>query len=174
MSLSRDRVVLEPWHETYAEGLRAACAEDNAIWEIYPICLSGEHFDASLDNFLSRPNWIHFVVLDGDRVVGMTNFINPDAKNGVVEIGGTYIAPSVRGSGFNRMMKTLMIEHAFAQGYRRIELRVDLRNTRSQRAVEKLGAVREGVLRKNMITWTGHLRDTVVFGLLKDEWVAVR
>lgn len=168
--LARGPVVLEPWSEDHAEGLRAACVEDSEIWDIYPISFQRPHFDASHALYRSRPNWVNFVVLDQDRVVGMTNYINADPVNGVVEIGGTYIAPSVRGSGFNGTMKALMIDHAFAEGYRRIEFRVDLRNTRSQRAVEKLGAVREGVLRANMITWTGHVRDTVVFGLLKDEW----
>lgn len=170
VKLSHGPVVLEPWSDAYREGLRAACAEDAEIWEIYPICLSGDHFDQHLPLFLSRPNWVHFAVRDAAGVVGMTSYINPDPRNGVVEIGGTYIAPRVRGGVFNRTMKALMIEHAFAEGFRRIEFRVDLRNGRSQRAVEKLGAVREGLLRKNMITWTGHVRDTVVFGLLQEEW----
>ena len=99
----------------------------------------------------------------------MTNFINPDAF-GVVEIGGTYISPSVRGTGFNRGMKKLLVEHAFANGFTRIEFRVDTRNTRSMAAVAKLGAAREGTLRRNRVTWTGYVRDTAIFGLLRDEW----
>ena len=99
----------------------------------------------------------------------MTNYINPDAS-GVVEIGGTYISPSVRGTGFNRQMKTLMIEHAFAEGFTRIEFRVDTRNIRSMAAVSKLGAAHEGTLRRNRVTWTGYVRDTAIFGLLRDDW----
>lgn len=168
--LSREPVGLAPWSDEDREGLRAACAEDPDIWEIYPICLFGAHFDQQLPPLLASPNRVIFAARDDAGVVGMTSYINPDPRNGVVEIGGTYIAPRVRGGAFNRTMKALMIEHAFAEGFRRIEFRVDLRNTRSQRAVEKLGAVREGLLRKNMITWTGHVRDTVVFGLLREEW----
>ena len=104
-----------------------------------------------------------------DTVVGMTRFINPD-EHGVVEIGGTYIAPSVRGTGFNGVMKKLLLDHAFACGYRKVEFRVDTRNTRSMAAVLKLGATQEGVLRKNRVTWTGYERDTAVFGLLREEW----
>jgi RimJ/RimL family protein N-acetyltransferase len=99
----------------------------------------------------------------------MTSFINPDV-HGVVEIGGTYIEPSVRGTGFNHAMKKLMIHHAFACGYRRIEFRVDTRNQRSAAAVRKLGAQLDGVLRKNVVTWTGYVRDTYVFSLFEDEW----
>ena len=101
----------------------------------------------------------------------MTSYINPD-EQGVVEIGGTYISPGVRGSNFNLTMKRLLIEHAFNCGYRRIEFRVDVRNKRSQRAVLKLGAKQDGILRKNKVTWTGHIRDTAVFSIFEDEWQA--
>ncbi|MBL0966530.1 MAG: GNAT family N-acetyltransferase, partial [Blastomonas sp.] len=106
-----------------------------------------------------------------DSVVGMSNYINPDARNHVVEIGGTYVEPAARGAaGVNTRMKRLMIDHAFAQGFTRIEFRVDARNLRSQAAVRKLGAVHEGTLRHNRITWTGYVRDTCVFGLLESDW----
>jgi len=64
----------------------------------------------------------------------------------------------------------MMIGRAFDTGFRRIEFRVDRRNLRSQVAVTKLGAVREGILRADRITWNGHVRDTVLFAILKDEW----
>ena len=63
-----------------------------------------------------------------------------------------------------------MLERAFACEYRRVQFCVDIRNARSQAAMKKLGAVREGVLRADRITWTGHVRDTVLFAILKDEW----
>lgn len=63
-----------------------------------------------------------------------------------------------------------MIRRAVACGFRRIEFRVDSRNARSQAAMAKLGAVREGVLRADRVTWNGHVRDTVLFSILKDEW----
>ncbi|MEM8827218.1 MAG: GNAT family protein [Pseudomonadota bacterium] len=157
----------------YVEGLRAACARDREIWDIYPVSMLGEHFDAAMaaqGEFHRADGWIRYVALDGERVVGMTNYIAPDAANGVVEIGGTYIEPSVRGTGYNTRMKRLMIDHAFASGVRRIEFRIDTRNRRSMRATEKLGATHEGTLRRNRITWTGYIRDTAVYGLLADEW----
>ena len=68
----------------------------------------------------------------------------------------------------------LMLEHAFDSGAVRVQFRVDTRNLRSQAAVAKLGAVREGVLRRDRLTWTGYVRDTVFFSILDEEWPAVR
>jgi RimJ/RimL family protein N-acetyltransferase len=64
----------------------------------------------------------------------------------------------------------MMLRRAFDCGFRRVEFRVDQRNQRSQAAMKKLGAVREGIMRADRITWTGHVRDTVLFAILKDEW----
>ncbi|MEH6790709.1 GNAT family N-acetyltransferase [Parasphingorhabdus sp.] len=166
-------VRLEPLAEHHLEPLRAACAEDQEIWDIYPVSMLEENFDKAIEAFHDTSNWVRFAVIDiaSGTVVGMTNYINPD-KFGVVEIGGTYIAPSVRGTGFNDTMKKLMIDHAFANGFARIEFRVDTRNKRSMAAVLKLGAKHEGTLRRNRVTWTGYVRDTAVFGLLKEEWAA--
>ena len=73
-------------------------------------------------------------------------------------------------TGFNRRCKDMMLARAFDCGFRRVEFRVDKRNLRSQAAMKKLGAVREGVMRADRITWTGHVRDTVLFAILRDEW----
>ena len=170
--LESGAVRLEPLVEHHLEPLRAACAEDQEIWEIYPVSMLDENFEKAIEAFHDTANWVRFAVINAGTgmLVGMTNYINPD-KFGVVEIGGTYIAPSVRGSGFNDVMKKLMIDHAFSQGFTRIEFRVDTRNKRSMAAVLKLGAKLEGTLRRNRITWTGYVRDTAVFGLLKEEWM---
>lgn len=170
-TLEEGQVRLEPLAEHHIEPLRAACAENPDIWDIYPINMLGDGFDKAMRAFHDMASWVQFAVINTNtgQVVGMTNFINPD-QHGVVEIGGTYIAPSVRGIGFNDTMKKLLLNHAFANGFRKVEFRVDGRNKRSQAAVLKLGATHEGTLRKNRITWTGYVRDTFVFGLLKEEW----
>ena len=82
------------------------------------------------------------------------------------------MTPSVRGTGLNGRIKPLLLARAFACGFTRVQFCIDARNIRSQKAVEKLGAVREGVLRKQRITWTGHVRDTVIYSILADEWAA--
>ncbi|NNC73213.1 MAG: GNAT family N-acetyltransferase [Sphingomonadaceae bacterium] len=171
--LEQGPVKLALLNETHREPLRDACAADRDIWGIYPFSMLDENFDSSLErmeSFHQTKNWVNYAVLHDGEVVGMTNYIGADPVNRVVEIGGTYIAPQVRGGPFNRAMKSLMIDHAIACGYTRIEFRVDTRNTRSMAAVLKLGAAHEGTLRKNRITWTGYVRDTAVFGLLADEW----
>lgn len=163
-------VRLEPLAERHIEPLRAACAQDREIWEIYPVNML-DNFDEAMAAFHQLDSWVRFAVIDTryDVLVGCSNYINPD-QFGVVEIGGTYLVPSVRGAGFNRVKKKLMIEHAFACGFHKIEWRVDTRNERSMAAVLKLGAKQEGILRQNRVTWTGYRRDTAVFGMLKDEW----
>lgn len=171
--LSEGNVHLMPFIDDHIEPLREVYEEDQEIWDIYPQCMVGSHFEAGFGNFYKHyliGDWIGFAIFDGDELVGLTNYIALDADNGVVEIGGTYIEPSVRGSGLNDAVKRLMIDHAFDNGYRKIEFRIDDRNKRSQAAVRKLGAVHEGTLRKNRIIWTGFIRDTCVFGLFEDEW----
>ena len=159
----------EPMTEAHREALRAACYEEQDIWALWVLDFGPEHFDESFDGIASL-NWLRFVLFDGDELVGMSCFINPDPGRGVVEIGNTYYRPKFRGTGFNRRCKDMMLRRAFDCGVRRVEFRVDKRNTRSQAAMTKLGAVREGVLRADRITWTGHVRDTVLFAVLKEEW----
>ena len=87
-----------------------------------------------------------------------------------IEIGNSYIVPRLRGTGLNSRIKRLMLDHAFAQGLMRVAFKVDAVNQRSQAAVLKLGCTREGLLRAERITWTGRLRNSVIFSILADEW----
>ena len=160
----------EPFDEQWRAPLKAACAEDPAIWEIYSISFDPDHFDDSIDLFSKHKRNRTFVLFDGDELAGMSSFLGIDTHRGVLEIGGTYYRPKLRGTGFNRRVKDMMLRRAFKCGFRRVEFRVDERNKRSQAAMTKLGAVREGVMRADRITWTGHVRDTVLFSILKDEW----
>jgi RimJ/RimL family protein N-acetyltransferase len=163
-------VRLEPLAEAHRVALKAACAEDPDIWPIYAVSYDPDHFDESFDKLLARPHSSGFAIFSGDRLVGMSCYLGIEAERGVLEIGNTYYAPELRGTGLNRIVKDLMLERASACGFRRIEFRVDARNARSQAAMAKLGAVREGVLREDRITWTGHVRDTVLFSILAAEW----
>jgi RimJ/RimL family protein N-acetyltransferase len=165
-----DHCAAEPFGEQHREALKAACAEDREVWAIYANDFGPDGFDESIDHYVSIPKNRTFVLFDGDELAGMSSFLGIDEGRQVLEIGGTYYRPHLRGTGFNRRVKAMMLARAFDCGIRRVEFRVDLRNTRSQAAMKKLGAVREGVLRADRITWTGHVRDTVLFALLKDEW----
>jgi len=160
----------EPFSEAVREPLRAACAEDGEIWDIYATNFGPDGFDDAVNTYISNPNTRMFVLFDGDELAGMSSFLGIDEGRQTLEIGGTYYRPKFRGTGFNRRAKDMMLERAFSCDIRRVEFRVDARNQRSQAAMAKLGAVREGVLRADRITWTGHVRDTVLFSILKDEW----
>ncbi|UAK25989.1 GNAT family N-acetyltransferase [Sphingomonas nostoxanthinifaciens] len=160
-------VALAEHHRT---ALKAACAEDSAIWPIYSVSFDPDHFDAQFDRILADPNHIAFAIKDDDAVCGMTAYLNLKPAFETVEIGNTYLRPAVRGTGLNRRIKDAMIGHAFACGIRRIEFRIDDRNARSKAAVRKLSAMQDGLIRAERVTWTGHVRDTALFSILAGEW----
>jgi RimJ/RimL family protein N-acetyltransferase len=160
----------EPFCEHYREDLKATCAEDRGIWQIYANDFGPDGFDDSIALYRSTSRNRTFVLFEGAELAGMSSFLGIDEGRGVLEIGGTYYRPKFRGTGFNRRVKDMMLCRAFDCGFRRVEFRVDERNKRSQAAMTKLGAVREGVMRADRITWTGHVRDTVLFSILKHEW----
>ena len=169
-AMTGDDCRAEPFVEAHRVPLRAACAEDRDIWAMYANNFGPEGFDASIDLYTANPRNRTFVLFDGDELAGMSSFLGIDEGRQCLEIGGTYYRPKFRGTGFNRRVKGMMLARAFASGIRRVEFRVDARNARSQAAMKKLGAVREGLLRADRITWTGHVRDTVLFAILHDEW----
>ena len=154
----------------HRESLRPLCPHDDPVWDIYPNRWAGDDFDTAFDATIAHPDRFPFLIVADGAPVGMSGFLHLNPADNWLELGGTYMTPAARGSGLNSRIKPLLIDRAIACGFTRIEFRIDQRNLRSQRAVEKLGAVREGVLRKQKITWTGHVRDTVVYSILADEW----
>jgi RimJ/RimL family protein N-acetyltransferase len=171
-------VRLEPLAPRHREPLREACAADPAIWtELYPYSMAAEHFDVEWETRMAdtgaEGGCLPFAVVADGEVVGITRYLAIDSANATVEIGGTYYRPEVRGGPVNPATKRLLLGHAFEAGARRVAFRVDGINLRSQAAVLKLGAVKEGMLRQERVTWTGRVRDTAVFSILADEWPAV-
>ncbi|WP_297693460.1 GNAT family protein [uncultured Eudoraea sp.] len=116
---------------------------------------------------------IPFIIYDkknGD-FAGCTRYMNIDHSNKVLEIGATWIGKKFQGTGLNSEMKHLLINHAFiGLVFEKVSFRIDERNTRSRKAVEKLGAVLEGILRENVYLLDGFKRNTCVYGILKNEW----
>ena len=164
---------LEPLAEPHREGLRAACAQDSEIWETYSANYAGAAFDPQFSRLLAAGNVRRvYAILHAGNVVGMTGWIERGAAGWSIEIGNSYIVPALRSTGFNRRIKHLMLDHAFACGLQRVCFMVDAINARSRAAVAKLGAIEEGVLRHERQTWTGRVRDTVSFSILRDEWTA--
>ena len=172
-------VRLEPMGEAHKDDLRAACDADQAIWtELYPYSMAGAHFDVMWDRRMpqDRANGssIHYAVVAGGRCVGITCFGSIDPVNASADIGGTYYHPDWRGGVVNPSAKRLLLDQAFAAGARRVAFKVDALNTQSRAAVLKLGAVQEAILRQDRVTWTGRVRDTVIFSILKPEWPEIR
>lgn len=186
---------IEPLGGRHREALRAACAADAEIWRIYPYSMAPDAFDGWWDGVRPGPNRAFQAILlrrskdgiaspclprlstgsgraqdeDAWALVGTSSYTVADAQAGVVEIGGTYLHPDVRGTGVNTRVKRLMIGAVFAAGARRLEFRIDAINGRSRAAAEKLGARLDGILRSNRVTWTGRVRDTCVYSVLADE-----
>jgi RimJ/RimL family protein N-acetyltransferase len=173
-----DRFVrLEPMAEAHREDLRAACAADPDTWnQLYPFSMLGEAFDIGWERMYATPDpgWMAFAVIADGRCRGTTSYLAIDRVNDTLEIGATYYGPELRGGAVNPAAKRLLMAHAFDSGVRRVQYKVDAINARSRAAVLKLGAVQEGILRQDRVTWTGRIRDTVVFSILSHEWPAVR
>ena len=169
---------LEPFAPELKEEVRAAIDCDPETWDIMPINPMGAGFESywAVDCGAPTEERMSYAIRRRSdwRVVGMSSYYTALAGQGGVEIGTTFLHPDVRGGVVNSELKMLMLEHAFDSGVVRVQFRVDTRNPRSQAAVAKLGAVREGVLRRDRLTWTEYVRDTVFFSILDEEWPAVR
>jgi N-acetyltransferase len=115
-------------------------------------------------------------VLQADnRVVGSTRFANYDRDSMRIEIGWTWITPTLQRSGANVEAKLLMLTHAFEQlGCNRVEFKTDVLNNKSRNALLGIGAHEEGVLREHTLIWNGRKRDTIFYSILASEWATVK
>ena len=172
---------VEPLRPEHAADLYAA-GQDSAIWRFMPTNPS--------DSLASISAWIAgalkeraagvqlpFAVLDQTtgKAIGSTRYLNIAPHDRGIEIGWTWLAPAAQRTAVNTECKYLLLRHAFERLRAiRVQLKTDARNITSQRAIERLGAVREGVLRKHMIVQGGYQRDTVMYSILDDEWPEVR
>ncbi len=176
-----DAVKLEPLDPSHADDLLAAGA-DPEIWRYMPI--------PQPDTVAEVRQWIDeawklaaageqlpFAIIDPEtgRAVGSTRYLEIHRNWRSLEIGWTWLAASVQRSAVNTETKLLLLKHAFEdQGAIRVQFKTDGRNLRSQQALERLGAVKEGVLRKQRINHDGYVRDAVYYSILDDEWPAVK
>jgi N-acetyltransferase len=172
-------VRLEALAETHREGLRAAAA-DERIWEHTLTAASGAGFDPWFEDALAeRAAGARFPFavrrLAEGLLVGSTAYLDFSARHRRVEVGSTWYHPSAWRTAVNPECKLLLLAHAFeAVGVNRVALVTDARNARSQAAIAKLGAVREGVCRCHMVTQGGRARDSALFSIIAPEWPRVR
>jgi RimJ/RimL family protein N-acetyltransferase len=171
-------VRLEPLRRRHADGLWEA-SRDERTWRWMPIVrpATREQLDAWLDAALGAAaagTEIPLVTLRHEQVVGSTRFLALRPEHRSVEIGWTWLDPSVWGTGVNVEAKLLMMRHAFeAWGCRRVELKTDALNDRSRGAMEALGATFEGIHRKHMLVRGGENRDSAWYSVTDDDWPEV-
>src|SRR3978361_510147 len=150
-------VRMEPLMAQHKEEIRAAIDCDEKSWSIMLVNPVGagfeEYWSASCGAPLTERMPYAIRRLSDSRGVGTSAYFTASAKHGGVEIGATFLRPDVRAGVVNPESKMLMLSHAFDSGAVRVQFKVDSRNARSQAAVAKLGAVKEGVLRREARTW---------------------
>jgi RimJ/RimL family protein N-acetyltransferase len=182
ITLSGRLVRLEPLTLAHAPDLFAAIRIDPTIWrwwsEAPPNDLKGmEAFVTATLKEQAGGSVIAFAQIEqkSNVAVGSTTYMDIQRAYRGLEIGSTWIGKPWQRTGINTEAKYLLLRHAFETlGAVRVQLKTDLRNVLSQTAIARLGAVREGVLRKHKIVRDGYIRDSVMFSIIDDEWPTVK
>ncbi len=181
VTLEGEAVRLEPLDSRHAADLFAA-GRDEEIWRYMPrpaFCDAADVASWIAETLQAAANGseIPFAIVDraSGRAAGSTRFLDIQRAHSSLEIGWTWLAKAHQRTRMNTECKYLLLRHAFEDlGAIRVQLKTDGRNLQSQRAIERLGAVREGTLRKQRRLWDGYVRDTVYFSVLDDEWPLVK
>ena len=174
-------VRLEPMTEEHVPGL-AEVGAGQTFWDfmLYGNINTVDDMHNWVLDILARAKKgadLPFVVihLASGRVAGATRYLNIVSRDRGLEIGGTWYGLEFQRTSVNTECKYLLLQHAFETlGCIRVQLKTDLRNERSQKAIERLGAVKEGVLRNHMILPDGRYRDSVFYSILDTEWPEVK
>jgi RimJ/RimL family protein N-acetyltransferase len=179
VSLRGAHARLEPLSHEHCDGLIAA-AKDGDLWKIWYTAIPraadmAKEIDRRLGLFKAG-TMLPWTVFDADgKIAGMTTYMNVDAANRRVEIGSTWYAMRVQRSGLNTQCKLLLLDYAFEKlDCIAVEFRTHFFNHQSRRAIERLGAKQDGILRNHQIAPNGTLRDTVVFSIIASEWPTVK
>jgi len=178
--LEGDVVRLEPLAQTHAADLFAVL--DDEIWRFMPSAVARTIADvrAMIDEAIAASRAgtevpFAIVLRATGRAVGSTRYIDIRRAHRGLEIGWTWIGREWQRTAVNSECKRLLLEHAFETlGALRVQLKTDARNTRSQRAIERLGAKREGVLRAHMVLADDFVRDSVMYSVIAAEWPSVK
>ena len=170
---------LEPLSQDQCDGLTEA-VRDGELWKLwYTFIPKAEDMKKEIDRRLglqAAGSMLPFTVFDADgKIAGMSTYMNVDTPNRRVEIGSTWYAKRVQRSALNTQCKLLLLGHAFeAINCIAVEFRTHFFNHQSRRAIERLGAKQDGILRNHQVAPNGTLRDTVVFSIIVSEWPTVK
>ena len=180
VTLQSQHVNLEPLDQRHFDDLVEA-VKDGALWTLwYTWVPSPKTMRADIDRRLALQaagTMLPFTVVDNTtgRAVGMTTYMNVDANNRHVEIGSTWYRKSVQRTALNTQCKLMLLTHAFETlDCIAVEFRTHAFNHQSRRAIERLGAKLDGVLRSHQIASNGTLRDTYVYSIIASEWPTVK
>ena len=179
VTLRGTHVRVEPLSPAHEPGLIDA-VKDGELWRLwYTAVPSPEGMAKEIARRLdlhAKGSMTPFTVFDADgRIAGMTTYMNVDAANKRVEIGSTWYARRVQRTPLNTECKRLLLAHAFETlGCIAVEFRTHRFNTQSRRAIERLGAQLDGILRSHQRDAQGNLRDTAVYSIVAAEWPTVR
>ena len=179
ITLTGSHIRLEPLTRGHLSDLFAAGGNDDAVWQWQggPTPRTEEELGAKLDLLLADDSFVAFavIVLATGRAVGWTTFLDISPVDERLEIGWTWYGSAYWRSPVNTEAKLLLLTHAFEDlGMGRVQWKTDHLNQRSQNAIARLGAQREGVLRRHRQRPDGTFRDSVYFSMLKDEWPAAK
>jgi RimJ/RimL family protein N-acetyltransferase len=180
ITLRSSRVTLEPLSHAHHDDL-AEAVQDGELYKLwFTVIAPPEKMRAEIDRRLGlqeKGSMLPFAVIDNAsrKAVGMTTYMNIDAAQKRVEIGSTWYRQSVQRSNLNTHCKLLLLGHAFdTLGCIAVEFRTHFFNTPSRRAIERLGAKLDGILRNHQRASDGTLRDTVGYSIIESEWPTVR
>ena len=179
ITLTGSHIRLEPLTRGHLPDLFAAGGNDDAVWQWQggPTPRTEEELGAKLDTLLADGSLVAFAVilLATGRAIGWTTYLDISPADERLEIGWTWYGSAYWRSAVNTEAKLLLLTHAFEDlGMGRVQWKTDHLNQRSQNAIERLGAKREGVLRRHRMRPDGTFRDSVYFSMLKDEWPAAK
>ena len=179
ITLTGRHAALVPLHPGHATAL-AEAVNGGELWKLwYTSIPSPEGMAAEIERRLGlqqRGSMLPFCVLDADGVPsGMTTYMNVDAVHRRVEIGSTWTAQRVQRGPLNTECKRMLLGHAFETlGCIAVEFRTHRFNSQSRRAIERLGAQLDGILRSHQVAANGTLRDTAVYSITAAEWPTVK
>ncbi len=174
VTLKGQHVTLEPLAEHHTADLQRAAAALGPLW--YTSIPKPDEIPAEIARRNSLPDMCAFAQIDASgTAVGMTTYMHATETDRRVEIGSTWLAPSAQRGLLNTEAKLLLLTHAFEElKCIRVEFRTHRMNQQSRRAIERLGAQLEGILRNHMVMPDGHLRDTAVYAIIAQEWPVIK
>jgi N-acetyltransferase len=177
--LNGESVRLVPISFDHLDGLWEAAKPDE-IWTYMATTVRSkvemeQMITSSIQKREQASDYTFTVINHDNRIIGSTRYLDILTEHKSLEIGSTWYHPDLWRTRVNTECKYLLLKHAFENWeFRRVQLKTDSRNLRSQKAIERIGAVKEGTLRKDRKIAGGYVRDTVFYSILQDEWEAVK